>query len=260
MIHAGAISTSTRSMWMGLASNELLTTTLSMASQCFRLMGRSWSSLQIATLRNPVIRMSSLPTGSTNVRYALACRRLGIGITRALPTMKNKVFTRYLFTILLVAISTAVLAQQQSFQTDPSAAKLRQHISYLASDALEGRRTGSAGANDAAHYIAGEFSRLGLRPAVQKSNTRKLSGAMSRYLQTFPYIAGVQLGKGNALSFNQSSRAAPLSLGVGDDWMPLGFSTNGRVDRTATVFVGFGITSAELNYNDYQAADVAANG
>src|SRR6266576_2346245 len=53
-----------------------------MASRCFRLMGRSWSLLQIATLRNLVIRMSSLPTGSTNVRYALACRRLGIGITR----------------------------------------------------------------------------------------------------------------------------------------------------------------------------------
>ena len=163
------------------------------------------------------------------------------------------------FAPLLVAIlaTVGVLAQQPSFQTDPSVEKLRQHISYLASDALEGRRTGSAGANDAAHYIAGEFSRLGLRPAVQPSNTRKLSEAISRYLQTFPYVAGVQLGKGNALSFNQSSGAAPLSLGVGDDWMPLGFSTNGRVDRTATVFVGFGITSAELNYNDYQAADVA---
>jgi hypothetical protein len=172
--------------------------------------------------------------------------------------VKNKVFKRYLFAILLVAISTAVFAQQQpSFQTDPSVEKLRQHISYLASDALEGRRTGSAGANDAAHYIAGEFSRLGLRPAVQPSNTRKLSEGISRYLQTFPYVAGVQLGKGNALSFNQSSGAAPVSLGVGDDWMPLGFSTNGRVDRTATVFVGFGITSAELNYNDYEAADVA---
>jgi len=163
------------------------------------------------------------------------------------------------FASLLVAIlaTVGVLAQQQSFQTDPSVAKLRQHISYLASDALEGRRTGSAGANNAAHYIAGEFSRLGLRPAVQPSNTRKLSEAMSRYLQTFPYVAGVQLGKGNALSFNQASGAAPVSLGVGHSWMPLGFSANGRVDRTATVFVGFGITSAELNYNDYQAADVA---
>src|SRR5216683_4195197 len=159
------------------------------------------------------------------------------------------------FAPLLIAIlaSIGVLGQQQaSFQTTPSAAKLRQHISYLASDALEGRRTGSAGANDAAHYIAGEFSRLGLLPAVQKSSTRKLSEAMSRYLQTFPYVAGVLLGKGNVLSFNQSSGAATVSFAVGDDWMPLGFSANGRVDQTATVFVGFGITSAELNYNDYQ--------
>jgi len=166
--------------------------------------------------------------------------------------------TRQLAPILVAILATAgVLAQQQSSQVDPSVAKLRQHISYLASDALEGRRTGSAGANDAAHYIAGEFSRLGLLPAVQKSSTRKLSEAMSRYLQTFPYVAGVLLGKGNVLSFNQSSGAATVSFAVGDDWMPLGFSANGRVDQTATVFVGFGITSAELNYNDYQAANAA---
>src|SRR5258708_36566835 len=97
--------------------------------------------------------------------------------------------TRKFAPILGAILATAgVLAQQQSSQVDPSVAKLRQHISYLASDALEGRRTGSAGANDAAHYIAGEFSRLGLLPAVQKSSTRKLSEAMSRYLQNFPYV------------------------------------------------------------------------
>src|SRR5258705_6015782 len=155
-----------------------------------------------------------------------------IGHFHSHPCEKARTMRSRTIPILLVAllITTAgVIAQQQaSSQVDPSVARLQQHISYLASDALDGRRTGTPGANDAAHYIAGEFSRLGLRPAVQKSNTRKLSGAMSRYLQTFPYIAGVQLGKGNALSFNQSSGSPPVSLGVGDNWMPLAVSANGQ--------------------------------
>lgn len=165
-------------------------------------------------------------------------------------TMRTRQFAPLLIAILA---SIGVLGQQQaSFQTTPSVAKLRQHISYLASDALEGRRTGSAGANDAAHYMAGEFSRLGLRPAVQKSSTRKLSEAMSRYLQTFPYIAGVELGKGNQMSV-AASNGTLMSLRVGEDWMPLGFSANGRIDAAEYVFVGFGITVAELNFNSYGA-------
>src|SRR6266478_1202597 len=149
------------------------------------------------------------------------------------------------FAPLLIAIlaSIGVLGQQQaSFQTTPSVAKLWQHISYLASDALEGRRTGSAGA----------ISRLGQRPAVQKSSTRKLSEAMSRYLQTFPYVAGVELGKGNAMSV-AAANGTLMSLRVGEDWMPLGFSANGRIDAAEYVFVGFGITAAELNFNSYGA-------
>ncbi len=167
--------------------------------------------------------------------------------------MKNKLAIRgYSFAILLAAVSVAVLAQQQgSLQSDASAAKLRQHITYLASDALEGRRTGSAGATDAAHYIAGEFSRLGLRPAAQKAGTpRKLSEAMSRYLQTFPYVAGVEPGKGNMMSIATPAGSSE-NLRISDDWMPLGISANGRVDKAEYLFVGYGITAAELNYNNY---------
>ena len=49
----------------------------------------------------------------------------------------------------LLLVSTAA-AQQPS---QPSVNRLQQIISYLASDALEGRRTGTPGANDAAHYF-----------------------------------------------------------------------------------------------------------
>lgn len=41
---------------------------------------------------------------------------------------------------------------------------LKKHISYLASDELEGRLTGSKGEKKAANYIASEFKKYGLKP------------------------------------------------------------------------------------------------
>ena len=173
--------------------------------------------------------------------------------------MKNKLFHRSgLLPILLAAISFAVLAQQTARQTTPSAERLREHVTYLASDKLEGRRTGSAGANLAAEYIAREFSRYGLRRSIG----RDLPGmsileadSPRRYMQEFPYVAGVELGKANKLSFTAGD-ASVTDLPVGEDWMPLGFSANGRVEKAAGVFVGFGITAAELKHDDYSGVDI----
>ena len=145
----------------------------------------------------------------------------------------------------LLLITVVALGQSQN---EPSAARIQQHVSYLASDALDGRRTGTAGANDAARYIAGEFARLGLKPQTSGPATRRGSQLMARYLQQFPYVAAVELGAGNELKFiPQSLLYTPR---VGEDWMPLGFSSNGKV-AGQIAFVGFGITASEQNYDDY---------
>jgi hypothetical protein len=112
---------------------------------------------------------------------------------------------------------------------------------------LQGRRTGTPGANDAAHYIAGEFARLGLQPAIQRAGaTRKGSIAMSQYLQKFPFVAGVQLGRNNSLSLSSGD-----IFQVGTDWMPLGFAANQKIEKAEYAFVGHGMTVSELNHNDY---------
>lgn len=147
----------------------------------------------------------------------------------------------FIATLAMTAI--VVVAQQQS-PTDPSVAKLKQHISYLASDALDGRRTGTAGSTDAARYIAGEFARVGLRPALQKAGASRPSVAMTQYLQSFPYVAGVSLGPANEF------KAGQVTLRAGQDWTPLGFSSSAKVEG-GLAFVGFGITAPELNHDDY---------
>jgi aminopeptidase YwaD len=170
--------------------------------------------------------------------------------------MRNRLFRRaFLSHIISVAIFVAALAQQPASQIGPSVDRLRRDVTYLASDALEGRRTGTPGANDAAHYIAGEFSQIGLQPAFQTIRAPKNRGeARSNYRQKFPYVAGVNLGNTNEMSFKQGSVGSTNALSVNVDWTPLGFSANGRVDNTEAVFVGFGINASELKYNDYSGA------
>jgi len=152
------------------------------------------------------------------------------------------------FTLLITAVLlfTCAIAAQETLE--PSAAKIQQHVTYLASDELDGRRTGTAGANEAAKYIAKEFERLGLRPAPA-TDSRKINVMSARYLQTFPYIGRVELGKNNVLSVRSGET---LNFRVGEDWMPLGISTNKKLDFTEVVFAGYGISANELNHNDYK--------
>src|SRR4029078_5024292 len=140
---------------------------------------------------------------------------------------------RFPLLIATLLIASTALAQQ----AEPSAAKLEQHVTYLASDELDGRRTGTAGANEAAKYIAKEFERLGLRPAPA-TDSRKINVMSARYLQTFSYIGRVELGKNNVLS------VGTLNFRVGEDWMPLGISTNKKLVLTEVAFAGYGIPAA----------------
>src|ERR1043165_7943419 len=105
--------------------------------------------------------------------------------------MRIKRFSTFV-AALIITTTFAVVAQQSD--REPSPSKLQQHISYLASDALDGRRTGTPGANDAARYVAGEFARAGLRPAHNATGVEKRRQMMARYLQSFPYVGRVELG------------------------------------------------------------------
>ncbi len=159
---------------------------------------------------------------------------------------------KFFCVLTLLALAFAVAFAQQPGSTTPSVNRLQQIIAYLASDALEGRRTGTPGANDAAHYIAGEFSLLGLRPGMQMSGAGRTRGEIrAHYLQPFPYVASVELGKDNLFFVNPGRADDTAQFKVGDDWMPLGFSSNGSIKAAEMVFAGYGISSAELKYDDY---------
>src|SRR5215831_2414891 len=167
--------------------------------------------------------------------------------------MRRKIFAL----LSIIALTFAIALAQQPSASSPSVERLRQIVTYLASDPLEGRRTGTPGATEAANFIAGEFKRLGLRPGLPSSDLKSASAQPSvPYLQAFPYISSVELGNNNNLFFVNPGKADDtMQFKVVEDWVPLGFSTNGSINKAETVFAGYGISSAELKYNDYAASD-----
>jgi len=74
-----------------------------------------------------------------------------------------------LLALLLHAADSKLTPPMQSILEAISADSLRGHLSFIASDALEGRETPSRGLDVAAEYIAAQFRRAGLDPAAGDS-------------------------------------------------------------------------------------------
>src|SRR5271170_3077060 len=66
--------------------------------------------------------------------------------------------------LLALLLSADVTPQMQSAMDHISAQSLRGHLSFIASDLLEGRATPSRGLDLAAEYIGSQFRRAGLDP------------------------------------------------------------------------------------------------
>src|ERR1044072_4330137 len=140
-----------------------------MVSRCSHLTGRSSCLRRTETRNSKVRRTCSSPIGlskhfsrndATALRRDLRCAVAPLREKERMIVMKIKRLSLFIPCLLLARLA----AFAQEAELEPSAAKVQQHVSYLASDALDGRRTGTPGANDAARYIAGEFERLGLNP------------------------------------------------------------------------------------------------
>lgn len=113
-------------------------------------------------------------------------------------------------------------------QADINLADMRQHVTFLASDALEGRLTGTEGEKLATQYVADVFKSVGLQEYGDEG-----------WFEPFEFTAGVALGDGNALTLQDQA------LTVDRDWRPLSFSQLGEVKAAPIVFAGYGVETPE---------------
>lgn len=117
------------------------------------------------------------------------------------------------------------------------------NVKFLASEKLKGRGTGTRELEQAGHYIEKKFKSFGLKP---------VPGAKG-YEQAFTVTTRARLGAGNRLQYTVGNETVPLKSSK--DFIPFNFSENGKASGKV-VFVGYGITAPEYDYDDYAGIDV----
>jgi hypothetical protein len=113
---------------------------------------------------------------------------------------------------------------------------LRAHLSFLASDELEGRETAERGQKVAAQYLAAQFQKLGLQP-----------GNKGSWFQSFELLK-VNV-RGAELTFDGKTM-----LETGKDFAYFGKEAMAESFQAPLVFGGFGIASDK--YNNLKGLDV----
>jgi hypothetical protein len=108
----------------------------------------------------------------------------------------------FLCSFVLVSGAPPLAPAEQSVVDAVSARQLEAHVSFLASDALEGRDTPSKGLDAAAEYIASQFRRLGIEPANGDS-----------YFQAAPYFSVRPTMQGFELTFEQDGKKVTVEPG-----------------------------------------------
>jgi hypothetical protein len=145
-------------------------------------------------------------------------------------------------TTLLLALFIGSMANGQSlkFKEKRSVKRIKKHITYLASDELEGRGTGSKGEVLSAEYIARYFKKCGLTP----------QGDEGSYIQEFN-ITTLRIAAGKS-NFSLNGR----SFALFGEYFPISYSANQGSRKGSLVAVGFGIVADDLGRNDYKGKDV----
>src|SRR6266404_3913759 len=126
--------------------------------------------------------------------------------------------------------------------------QLKAAVEFLASDALEGRETGTPGAQKAAAFLIEQLQRTRLNPV-----------GSGDYRLPFEFTAGVKtLPDKNQLTVSVSTEPA-ISFEPNKDFRPLSFTANDTMEGEV-VFAGYGLSvagGAGPGYNSYDSLDVS---
>jgi len=128
-------------------------------------------------------------------------------------------------------------------QVSPTAIKA--HMTFLSDDALAGRRPGKLGFTIAANYMAAQFQSLGLEPGAGNNS----------YLQEVPLRSGVIAEPQSALKVTRNGKEQTLTYATDYILLPNMGQAQSQV-AAPVVFVGYGVSAPELNYDDYANLDV----
>lgn len=150
--------------------------------------------------------------------------------------MKRTVTAFFIWSVVVTALPAMAQDVQQKYAAEITAAELREHLTILASDEMEGRETGHKGQRMAAAYIKKQFEKMGLQPAASDT------GYFQKFDLTEADFSGISV-------FNEND-----SLQMFDDFFSYTSIDQLKLEDKEVVFVGYGI--ADSTYNDYADKDV----
>src|SRR5882757_1013096 len=130
-------------------------------------------------------------------------------------------------------------------QAKVDAAKIREYVKKLAGDEFEGRGTGQKGGDAAAEWIAKQFESFGLKPAGDKGT----------FFQEVPMV-GVKTRAESTFAFAPAN-GGEIPLKYADEIVTNNEAQEEKAEIDAPiVFVGFGITAPEYQWDDYKGVDL----
>lgn len=149
------------------------------------------------------------------------------------------------FKTFAVIAAAALLASPVSAENREAAlARITADVTYLASDALEGRGVETAGNEKAAEYVRAGFEAAGLKPAMPDGS----------WFQPFTISLGDELiPEKTRLALTAGKEKQELKLDEG--FQPLYLGAAGEANAQI-VFAGYGISAPGLKYDDYAGVDV----
>ncbi|NEU69218.1 M28 family metallopeptidase [Spirosoma agri] len=144
-----------------------------------------------------------------------------------------------------LAQSGSISAEAQTVAKTVRPEAIRAAMRFLSDDALEGRKPGTRGFALAANYMQTQLEALGLQPA----------GENNTYRQAVPLRRWQVREKASFLAFDSKDNEKILLYGKQFILNPNPDHANSDV-TAPVIFVGYGVSAPELNYDDYAGIDV----
>lgn len=141
--------------------------------------------------------------------------------------------------LLIALCNNFVFAQTYNFNNKEEVInRLRNDISALCNDSMQGRETGTAFEKIAYNYIISQYKQIGLQTIMPENS----------YLQSFEFSEGFKVKDSTFLTIKNKEYE------LNTDFFPTHYTTSKEVSGEL-IYVGYGISAPDLKYDDYEGKD-----
>ena len=151
---------------------------------------------------------------------------------------------------LLASAAIWAVFAAPALAADIAPAKIAEHVKVLSSDAYEGRAPATEGEKKTVAYIIEQYKAAGLQPGGDLNDGQRAwtqDVPLARFENEGPVTVSVNLG-GKTQTWTQGEEVALRAAQTGADRV--------SIKDAPIVFVGYGVTAPERNWDDFKGQDL----